>query len=238
MLKNYIWPGTILAVILCISMSGVVPALPVQAAQSSEKGSITVELDDIGTDRSDVDLECYLVGRMNDGANSGISWELTEEFEGAEVDLNQIDEADSQKTAAMELKKYADAHKEIKALRKETSDSEGQVFFDDLEQGIYLIVQTSGFSVYGEILPFLAVIPSMDAKGTKLIYDVKTQTKGERPADFDAPGDDSSSSSVARSGSARTGDDTRAAGFLILAVISAALVIWLLWRGFKKRKEE
>lgn len=225
---------------LCAAMGGSVsmPVLAAQIREDDRKGSVSVELDDVGTDRNNVELWCYQVGITDGSGQSEISWKLTEDFSDSKVDLNHMAGADDQRKAADRLKIYIDSHKEIQELQKGLTDSGGKVVFNELEQGVYLIIQKSGFSVYGSIFPFLVFIPSPDAEGKDLLYDMEVQTKGEKPASSDEPDrpGDISGSSVTRNGSVRTGDDTPLGIFLTLAVVSACFAGLILWKMFMKKK--
>lgn len=56
----------------------VLPAVSVDAAE--RKGSITVQLNEIGTDREGTALECFYVAEQKENG-----WHLTEAFEGCKV---------------------------------------------------------------------------------------------------------------------------------------------------------
>lgn len=219
----------LLAVILAVGM-----LIPVQAAE--RKGSITVELNDIGTDRKGITLECFLTAKQEEAG-----WKLTEAFAGSgEKPWNLSKSADYKKTAE---KLSAWAVKKKLLSETKITDQKGCAVFSNLDTGIYLIRQKSGQKNYGAIAPFLVCIP-MEEKGT-LLYDVHTSTKGEElkktvltmtPSVTPAGSGNSSGSNTAavKSSSSKvknvkTGDDTALVVFWLLLIFAAGGTVGILY---------
>ena len=220
----------LLAVILAFVFGVTVPVL---AAEKT--GSITVELNEIGTNRKGVELECFHVAEQK-----GSEWHLTEAFAKSHAKPWNLSKSVEYKTTAKKLSDCAAATK----LSSETrmTDREGKLVFSDLKEGIYLLCQKSGQKTYGVISPFLVCIP-MEENG-KLIYDVHTNTKGEdtkkitpAPVISTTPAGSSDSSgknaSVKSSSSkvktVKTGDDTALIVFWLILIAAAGGTVGILY---------
>ena len=175
-------------------------------------------LDNLGTEKGGVGLACYQVGEVTYGLT--VSYELTRDFASSEVDLNGLEKARDYKSAAETLAKTAtDGNPAYKAG---VTDADGLFLFDNLEQGIYLIVQTDTAS-YGTIEPFLVSIPYME-DGQTWTYDVHTYTKGEKLPKSPK----TTVKKTVRSSKVKTGDDLPIAGITAVLVISAAVIVIIL----------
>lgn len=144
----------------------------------TSKGSISVQLDKIGTPLQGVNLFCYQVGdpvKENDVIEG---WEALEEYSSLNLNLNELEDTQKHKETAEKLEAYVN-QKELPPFLKGATDEAGKLRFENLEEGMYLIVQKSGRSVYGTIQPFLINIPYTE--DGIFLYDVETQTKGELP---------------------------------------------------------
>ena len=203
-------------------------------------GSIMVSLDDLGTKRSDVVLDYYKVADLTQEPE--VSWVAAEKCQEAGVDWNGLKQTEDYVRAAERLQTYVEAQK-IEGTAGKT-DANGKVTFSNLEQGVYLIVQTDVAS-YGVISPFLVAVPYME-DGEHWIYDVTTQTKGEKvitpsptstPTVTKKPTPPSTStrgSSV--KSSVKTGDDTPVGGLLATAVVSVAVLAGVASIVVRRRK--
>ena len=81
--KNKKTAGVFLLAVILIFV--VLPAVSVDAAE--RKGSITVQLNEIGTDREGTALECFYVAEQKENG-----WHLTEAFEGCTFFLGDGEE--------------------------------------------------------------------------------------------------------------------------------------------------
>lgn len=178
------------------------------------KGSIQVELDDIGTNPGDVELRCYQVGTVTE--EDSLRWQFTKEFETEKIDLNKLETAADYREAAALLAKTAG--KSGAALRIGITDSQGMYTFKDLEQGVYLIVQENS-AKYGVVEPFLIGIPYTE-RGQDWVYDVQTKTKGEHFPEKPKPEKPKPSKPT---NNAKTGDEMPIAAAVIGLVLSAGV---------------
>lgn len=156
-------------------------AVPVTA--KDRKGSICVKLDKIGTSMQGVKLACYPVGLPVKEHGVITGWEAGKEYASLNLELNDINDTKKHRETADRLEKFVN-HNNISPVLEGETDEQGKVCFQNLEQGMYLVIQKSGMSVYGKIQPFLVPVPYME-EGI-LIYDVETQTKGELPVSITA----------------------------------------------------
>lgn len=142
------------------------------------KGSICVQLDKIGTPLEGVRLFCYQVGDPVKENDVITGWEALEEYSSLNLNLNEMGDAQKHKETAEKLEAYVN-QKELPPFLKGETDEAGKLCFENLEEGMYLLVQKSGRSVYGTIQPFLINIPYTE--DGIFLYNVETQTKGEFP---------------------------------------------------------
>ena len=121
----------------------------------SEKGSITISLDDLGTVRNGVGFTASYVGNRDNAGN----WKLSDSLLGTGVSLENLTYADEWDAAASKLAQAVS--KENLTSVTGTTDNDGNLVLEDLDWGMYLVVQ-NGTSVYGTVSPFLAGIPYVE----------------------------------------------------------------------------
>lgn len=228
-LKYTAWMAAVILSAACICM-------PAKAAayDADREGSITVRLEDIGTDVSGVEFYCYLVAEP--AAGNEMSWELVWPFEDAGVDLNHLKKAGDYQEAAEKLASWDD-RKEAAYISGKT-DAEGVVSFKPLRQGVYLLEQTDRKN-YGMVVPFLVSVPYA-GDGGEYIYDVCTDTKGERIPEGTDDGTDGGAQKdrVKSSFPVQTGDDAMP-GIYAIAVIAAGFGIRKIYKStFRSDKEK
>lgn len=148
-------------------------AVRAEAYDPDKKGSITIQLQDLGTPMEGVAFCCYQVGRQ--GNDVQLSWEPVTELQGSGVDFNALKNAGDLQAASLKLKNEV-VEKGMAGMEAST-DATGNVRFTDLEQGMYLLVQTTT-AQYGQCEPFLAAVPS-SGEGVLWIYDVEADAKGQ-----------------------------------------------------------
>jgi len=173
--------------LLCLLTVGILfqtqPVKAVQAGQQSydsdKKGSIQVCLDDIGTDRSLVSLYCYKVGSPKLYENNLEGWTVQETFESLNLDFNHLGDTEVHRESARKLVAFIEENGKIRPVQTGVTDKNGECIFSALPQGVYLIVQKDSFDDYGTTEPFLMTVPYIE--DDMVIYDVVTQTKGEKP---------------------------------------------------------
>lgn len=141
--------------------------------EDERKGSITVTLkEEEGMNREGVQMNLYKVGNV-DVSQGYLDFSLVDDLDGLAVDLNDITSAEANTTIAGTL---ADAVEErnLKMAGSLWTDANGQVTFEDLEQGMYLVLQGKA-NAYGTILP--SVVPVPYANETSWNYDVEIEPK-------------------------------------------------------------
>lgn len=169
----------ILMVILSMTV-GMLQTAWAESYDPAKTGSITINLEDLGTNRENVVFELYKVGTPA-VADNFVSWTLDESFSDTGVDLN-VSTAEEQQAAIAALEQAAEASG-IQPLQAST-DANGSLTFSDLEQGMYLAVQPA--SVYGTVGSSLIPVPSIDVdeEGNTVgwLYDVTVQPKADPPS--------------------------------------------------------
>ena len=153
---------------------------------AEKKGSITVELQDIGTDRENVRLSLYQVGDLAQ-EGYGFRYDWSEDFKnisGLEgLDLNGIATAEENETTAEALRNVIEAAgSAIEPLEVQTTGTSGVVSFGQdasgagvLEQGVYLILEEIAGD-YGTVSPFLVSLPNC-SDGENWEYDITCMPK-------------------------------------------------------------
>lgn len=139
-----------------------------------EEAGITIELQDIGTDWTGVRYSCWKIGEVD--VNSDPVYTFVEEID-SDIDLNAL--------PTKPLSDNRNAAKELSSLVEDsgitplyaTSDKEGMVYFNNLETGVYLIIQEDG-AKYGTMDPYILSIPYTE-DGITYMYDVVTAPKAE-----------------------------------------------------------
>jgi hypothetical protein len=127
----------------------------VQAADETTNGSLTIQLEDLGTPMEGVGFHVYRVGyRETNG-----EWELESELSGLGAELNDLTYAAQWDAAAARLAYLVNDKRRRGIYEKyDTTDSSGQAQIGNLPDGLYLVVQDGG-EAYGDISPFLISIP-------------------------------------------------------------------------------
>lgn len=148
---------------------------------SSVQGNLTVHLDDLGTNRSNVSLNVYQVGTIDGNLSQFI---LVDALKDVNVNINDLGDSEKHNLVANTLLNYISEHN-ITPTYSGSTDSEGKYALRDIPHGMYLITQTSGFDTYGTIQTFLVSVPYVE--DDILLYDVVTETKGAKPSATPVP---------------------------------------------------
>lgn len=194
----------------------------------NRKGSITVQLDDIGTERSGVKIDCYRIASPNIVLGNFEGWKYEADFEKSGVTLDRMSEASYHRQAADLLTSYINSEK-ITPEMSGVTDKNGALAFSSVPQGIYLLVQSDA-AAYGNVLSFCIAVPYR-VDGAGLIYDVKTETKGERfqqtEPEPDAGGNPGNSVTSGAGGisAPKTGDETPVGIYAALAAASFLIML-------------
>ena len=118
-----------------------------------------------------VSMKLYQVGTVNE-SNETVNFNLDSRFAGAEIKIESLATADQWASAARTLAGMADSSG-VNSIER-ISDTQGQIFFNNLVQGVYLLVQ-SGARDRIVISPILLTVPLQE--NGQWIYDVKTYPK-------------------------------------------------------------
>lgn len=145
----------------------------------TQRGSIRITLKDSAEPYDIVkgaSFTLYFVGTAFQQDNV-LRFQLTEAFAGSSISLNDL-RADG---LANHLSAYAAQHN-LSGLYASANEN-GCVLFDDLQTGLYLIVQEGRVSGYYATEPFLLSVPMTNADGTGWIYDIQASPKAEAKTD-------------------------------------------------------
>ena len=147
-----------------------------EAYDPQATGSITMMLPDKSADglnREGVQVCLYRVGDLDTG-NGYFDFSLTEMYRDVDVDLNDITTGAANETAAQALASFIAADGSIEPAGEVWTGADGKAVFDDLEQGMYLVLQ-GNINAYGTFNPL--VIPVPYAHETGWDYDVEFEPK-------------------------------------------------------------
>lgn len=136
----------------------------------TQRGSITVTMQYQEDAVPGGILTLYRIGDIQE-SDGNYSFGLTEDFAGYGKPLEDIESGDT----AEKIAEYAEKH-EVKGSVLQIPE-EGQVVFDNLIPGLYLIVQSRASDGFYEIEPFLVTIPMM--RDGIYVYDVDAGPKIE-----------------------------------------------------------
>lgn len=203
--------------LILLSISGIVGEKVCLAVENTE-GSLTIQLNDIGTPRKNVEFVVYKIADL-DIENS--RWILDEKVSILEknLDLNQEKTASIWKKEALELTEIVRKTNISSVLG--VTDENGCMTLQGLEKGMYLIVQNDE-AEYGTVLPFLVLIPKQINGEWK--YEVIASPKGE----IIGPEEEVPSEPV------DTGDDVSYGGYFLMLIGSVSILSLIL--AFKKTK--
>ena len=143
-------------------------------SEPATEASITIQLKDIETDWKDVRFSCWKIGEMD--VNSEPVYVLSDLLD-SDIDLNALPTGtlEDNRNAAKQLSTLVE-DSGITPLYA-TSDAEGMVYFENLETGVYLIIQEDS-AKYGTMDPYIVSVPYSE-DGMTYVYDVVTSPKAE-----------------------------------------------------------
>lgn len=165
--------GRLISLLLCLLM---VSSISVMAFADSvpQTGSLKVSILETGTKKGiqNATVNIYLVAAVNEDSHV-----FTPDFAGSGFDLNTLGDlsATQNKTEAAKLVTYTTQQK-IPALASQTTNASGVVNFAGLEQGLYLVRESSSPTGHAPISPFLITIPQYLDEETP-IYNVDAAPK-------------------------------------------------------------
>ena len=153
----------------CIRPISAQEALPQPMDLSTqEKGSIHVELEETQDklSREGVGLSLAYVATIKEG-----SYQLTEDYSSANVDLNAIESAEGLQEAADTLQPLVKD-----AIQTKQTNAQGIVNFTDLKVGVYLLY-VSDQAGYETIQPTLISVPMWDETTKQMNYHIEVFPK-------------------------------------------------------------
>ena len=177
-----------LLLMLCLLAAGALPALAtsvnirlVDASGNPATGTIRVALYDSAKDKalSGGQLTLYRVAEVK-RKNGDLSFEYCGDFYGCGIALGDLTDS----TLADQLLEYMPQG--ARGTTK-TVDADGNAAFENLELGLYLIVESKASNGYAPIKPFLVSLPM--AENGKWNYEVDASPKvgGYTPVNPDTP---------------------------------------------------
>lgn len=172
----------LLMFVMALSVKLTVSAAGFPAIDFTAKGSITVNLQESAgdTEKFSGEFTLYEVGKI-DRSGENPDYVYNEAFEENGMELGDL----RGEGLAEHLANHA-IDKNISGEVKKCTEN-GQITWNELDLGLYLVVQTERMDGYYAIEPFLVSIPLANSDHTAWIYDVdaspKVQPSPENPED-------------------------------------------------------
>ena len=163
-----------LSILLLLSLC--VTALGHEAPDLTKKGTITIQWKFQGDALPDGALRAYRVGTLKD-TDGNFSFAPLPACQGKDL---------SEKNLTPELAKELAGMVKASSAIKPASFKSGVVTFDNLELGLYLIVQTKSISGYEKVAPFLVSVPLWDKD--HYLYEINVSEKFEIKKEPPTPG--------------------------------------------------
>lgn len=184
MKKHLITLLTVLALFGCLPVC----ASAIDVPEPGRLGSITVTMRSGSKIVAGGELTAYRVGRVADDGDYNYSFVPTGVFTDWGTDFGDLNSGEQSAKTAKSLADYVKKQK-ITGVKK-TVGKDGKVTFPELEQGLYLLVQTKAASGYSAVNPFLVSVPYL--KDGRYIYEVDATSKTElEPQPSTTPGNPS-----------------------------------------------
>lgn len=141
-----------------------------EEVEKEQLGSITITLEDTVDKLSKEGVDIALVKVAN---ITGKAYELNTLFEDTGVDLMAIETAKQLEETAILLKNSIPKNVQVTSIK---TDVNGQVVFDGLGVGVYLIYPLDT-AEYENISPFIIAIPTFDEEVGQMAYDLEVHPK-------------------------------------------------------------
>ena len=144
--------------------------------EPGKKGSITVSMQFDGEPVPGGKLTLYRVGEVSQD-DGNYTFVPTGEFTRWGSDFGTLASAEQNARTAKNLKRFIeDKGEAISGITKRIGNN-GEVTFFNLEQGLYLLVQTEPATGFSPVNPFLVSLPFL--KDGEYLYDLDAQAKTE-----------------------------------------------------------
>lgn len=226
---------------ICICMICMLLLLITFSVSANDQGSILLkaaaEDDSVVCKLSNTEFTMYQVGTYKNN-----SWVLKTEFAKSGV-IFDFEDSSAQAAAAKKLEKYVKDNR-IQG-KSETTNSNGEILYKDLEKGVYLFIQTHCTHLGNQIYqsePFIITVPG--EYDSQVIWDVtaepkfknesipaiitKTPPVSEEPDKGDTPVNHSGDSSSSHTKKVKTGDDTDI--IIWLSLLGISIVVFCGWK--------
>lgn len=156
---------------VCLLIGRPVPVL----AEEASDNSITIVLNDIGTDRGKVEFQAWRVGDVR--MDQEKVYVLIDALKETGVDLDSLPTGTNEenRNAAAQLERVID-ESGLEAITAVTG-SDGKAAFEKLSDGVYLIRETDA-AEYGTMDPFLIAVPAF-SEGGDMIRNIEAAPKAE-----------------------------------------------------------
>lgn len=135
-----------------------------------KKGSISIELKTEDTVVPGAGFTLYRVAKI-EPTEKGVRYSYAREFDSFGGNPDDLQDSASIKRLA----EYADKNKAVGIVK--TTNEKGFAKFDDLNLGLYLIVQTGSVNKFSDCSPFLISLPTK--QGGKWVYDIDASPKAD-----------------------------------------------------------
>ena len=140
-----------------------------EAVDMGRTGSISITMTHSGEPVPGGSLTLYRVAEVTVENNADYSFRYTEEFVACEADLTDLDAAET----ALALAEYAAAG-ELSGVKQTVSEA-GEICFEELQLGLYLLVQEDAAEGFDTVNPFLVSVPARE--NGSYVYEVNASPK-------------------------------------------------------------
>ncbi|MGN1410000.1 MAG: Cna B-type domain-containing protein [Eubacteriales bacterium] len=171
----------ILSLILAVCMIAALTSVAFAADSDSvvdfnRKGSITLKVLNLHNTNDVVHSGVYTIYLVATAVteNHNLKFVPTADFAGCGISLDDL----NAEGLAVHLSAYAQDN-QLAGLMSASPDSNGEVKFENLELGLYLVAQTGEADGYYDISPFVISIPMTNEEGTGWVYDIYAYPKAE-----------------------------------------------------------
>ncbi len=146
-----------------------VNAYAAETVDMSRTGSVSITMTHLGEPVSGGSLTLYRVADVTVENGADYSFRYTEEFAACEADLADLNSAET----ALALAEYVAAG-EISGVKQTVSDV-GEIRFEGLTLGLYLLVQEEAAEGFDTVNPFLVSVPGRE--NGSYVYEVNASPK-------------------------------------------------------------
>ncbi len=171
--------AVLVAVIMCFAVF-VLTVSPSAVALTDKKGSISLHLADSATGKplEDASFRLYFVARVSKSGD-GLKYDFVSPF--GESEFNPDDLQDP--SFAIHLAYVAKVNSAL--YIEKSTDKNGNLVFDNLTPGLYLIVPSEEVEGYYISSPFVVSVPEYDVDKKEWIYDIDASPKIDAKEDAD-----------------------------------------------------